>query len=159
VSFAAITLCVASRRIIPKANVYFVMIQTGNVWIHPRTTCLDMSTLRIRGAIPPLPQYVFMAWCLVKHRHSLIFYLLTISLPIPKQNVATYHPPTISNVRQGSLRCVQNQVIRISQNISSGHEKDDDKQTVRHNSRHGPISPHANEEMYKSCTYSAASWA
>jgi hypothetical protein len=22
----------------------------------------------MRGAIPPLPQYVFMAWCLVKHR-------------------------------------------------------------------------------------------
>jgi hypothetical protein len=24
--------------------------------------------LRMCGAIPPLPQYVFMAWCLVKHR-------------------------------------------------------------------------------------------
>jgi hypothetical protein len=23
---------------------------------------------RMRGAIPPLPHYVFMAWCLVKHR-------------------------------------------------------------------------------------------
>jgi hypothetical protein len=23
----------------------------------------------MRGAIPSLPQYVFMAWCLVKHRH------------------------------------------------------------------------------------------
>jgi hypothetical protein len=29
----------------------------------------------MRGAIPPLPQYVFMAWCLVKHRDN-IFYLL-----------------------------------------------------------------------------------
>jgi hypothetical protein len=22
----------------------------------------------MRGAVPPLPQYVFMAWCLVQHR-------------------------------------------------------------------------------------------
>jgi hypothetical protein len=27
----------------------------------------------MRGAIPPLPQYVFMAWCLVKHRDSFTF--------------------------------------------------------------------------------------
>jgi hypothetical protein len=25
------------------------------------------------GAIPPLPQYVFMAWCLVKHRDKFTF--------------------------------------------------------------------------------------
>jgi hypothetical protein len=30
---------------------------------------------RMRGAIPPLPQYVFMAWCLVKHRDNFTFYL------------------------------------------------------------------------------------
>jgi hypothetical protein len=28
----------------------------------------------MRGAIPPLPQYTFMAWCLVKHRDSFIFF-------------------------------------------------------------------------------------
>jgi hypothetical protein len=28
---------------------------------------------RMRGAIPPLHQYVFMAWCLVKHRDNFIF--------------------------------------------------------------------------------------
>jgi hypothetical protein len=28
----------------------------------------------MRGAIPPLPQYVFMAWCLVKHRNNFAFY-------------------------------------------------------------------------------------
>jgi hypothetical protein len=27
------------------------------------------------GAIPPLPQYVFMAWCLVKHRDNFTFTL------------------------------------------------------------------------------------
>jgi len=24
-------------------------------------------------AIPPLPQYAFMAWCLVKHKHNFTF--------------------------------------------------------------------------------------
>jgi len=35
VSFAAITLCVASQRVfIAAAVVYFVMTQCGNFWIH-----------------------------------------------------------------------------------------------------------------------------
>jgi len=29
----------------------------------------------MRGGIPPLPQYVFMAWCLVKHRETLPYLL------------------------------------------------------------------------------------
>jgi len=29
------------------------------------------------GAIPPLPQYFFMAWCLVKHRNYFTFTLET----------------------------------------------------------------------------------
>jgi hypothetical protein len=29
----------------------------------------------MRGAIHPLPQYAFMAWCLVKHRDNFAFYL------------------------------------------------------------------------------------
>jgi hypothetical protein len=29
----------------------------------------------MRGSVPPLPQYVFMAWCLVKHRDNFTFYL------------------------------------------------------------------------------------
>jgi hypothetical protein len=28
---------------------------------------------RMCGAIPPLPQYVFMVWCLVKHRGNFTF--------------------------------------------------------------------------------------
>jgi hypothetical protein len=27
----------------------------------------------MRGAIPPLPQYVFIAWCSVKHRNNFTF--------------------------------------------------------------------------------------
>jgi hypothetical protein len=32
----------------------------------------------MRGAIPPLSQYVFMAWCLVKHRDNFTLPLLTL---------------------------------------------------------------------------------
>jgi hypothetical protein len=35
VSFAIVTLCVASQWVIPKVSVYFVMTQSGNFWIHP----------------------------------------------------------------------------------------------------------------------------
>jgi hypothetical protein len=28
----------------------------------------------MRGGISPLPRYVFMAWCLVKHRDNFTFY-------------------------------------------------------------------------------------
>jgi hypothetical protein len=28
---------------------------------------------KMLGAIPPLPQYIFMAWCLVKHREKFTF--------------------------------------------------------------------------------------
>jgi hypothetical protein len=31
---------------------------------------------RMRGAIPPLPQYIFMLWCLVTHKENFAFYLL-----------------------------------------------------------------------------------
>jgi hypothetical protein len=34
----------------------------------------------MRGAIPPLPQYVFMAWCLVEHRDNFTFYLKQLEL-------------------------------------------------------------------------------
>jgi glycosylphosphatidylinositol transamidase (GPIT) subunit GPI8 len=30
----------------------------------------------MRGAIPPIPQYVFMAWFLVKYRDKFTFYLI-----------------------------------------------------------------------------------
>jgi hypothetical protein len=32
-----------------------------------------MPKPRMLGAISPLPQYVFMAWCLVKHRDNFTF--------------------------------------------------------------------------------------
>jgi hypothetical protein len=35
-SFAAITLYVASQRVFIVVSVYFVMTQSGNFWIHPR---------------------------------------------------------------------------------------------------------------------------
>jgi hypothetical protein len=38
VSFAAITLCVASQPVFIVIVVYFVMTQSGNFLIHPRTS-------------------------------------------------------------------------------------------------------------------------
>jgi hypothetical protein len=36
------------------------------------------------GAIPPLPQYDFMAWCLVQHRDNFTF---NFTLPLPFTNL------------------------------------------------------------------------
>jgi hypothetical protein len=41
-------------------------------WNSP-LTCTYCRGQRMRGAIPPLPQYAFMAWCLVKHRDNFTF--------------------------------------------------------------------------------------
>jgi hypothetical protein len=41
VSFAAITLCVASQRMFIVVSVYFVMTQSGNFWVHPRRLPTD----------------------------------------------------------------------------------------------------------------------
>jgi hypothetical protein len=44
----------------------------------------------MRGAIPPLPEYVFMAWCLLKHRDNFIFTIffkiLLFVLPLMLEN-------------------------------------------------------------------------
>jgi hypothetical protein len=49
----------------------------------PRSDHL-VPRLRMRGAIPPLPQYVFMAWCLVKHRDNFTLPLSLLKLgPVP----------------------------------------------------------------------------
>jgi hypothetical protein len=46
VSFAAITFCVASQRVIPKVSIYFVMTQSGNFWIHPRMLFMFSSIIQ-----------------------------------------------------------------------------------------------------------------
>jgi hypothetical protein len=91
VSFAAITLCVASQRVyfVVVVVVYFVIDSVRKLLDIPsyacvprrRQVCLSsvlnqthayiktdvlISRLIMRGDITPLPQYVFMPWCLVK---------------------------------------------------------------------------------------------
>jgi hypothetical protein len=34
----------------------------------------------MRGAIPPLPQYVFMVWCLVKHRDNFTLMMMMMMM-------------------------------------------------------------------------------
>jgi hypothetical protein len=43
----------------------------------------------MRGAISPLPLYVFMAWCLVKHRDNFTFYLMSCHR-IAGQNLSVF---------------------------------------------------------------------
>jgi hypothetical protein len=45
----------------------------------------------MRGAIPPLPQYVFMAWCLGKHRDSFTSLPLCKSKYIVVADVPKHH--------------------------------------------------------------------
>jgi hypothetical protein len=44
-----------------------------------------LNVLIMRGAITPLPQYVFMAWCLVKKRDNFAFTLYIIALMMGKE--------------------------------------------------------------------------
>jgi hypothetical protein len=43
VSFAAISLCVASQRVIPKVSVYFVRTESGNFRIHTPTNLTQLN--------------------------------------------------------------------------------------------------------------------
>jgi hypothetical protein len=62
---------------------YFPKIHSNIIFTHtPRfserklTTHLHLPpTLVMRDSIPPLPQYIFMAWCLVKQRNNFTFTL------------------------------------------------------------------------------------
>jgi hypothetical protein len=49
VSFAAIILCVTSQRVFIVAVVYFVMTQSGNVWIHPRMWVIYLCTVILKA--------------------------------------------------------------------------------------------------------------
>jgi hypothetical protein len=52
------------------------------------TTHLDLvPRSRMRGATSPLPQYVFMAWCLVKYRDNFTF---TFTLAQPPHKLLVY---------------------------------------------------------------------
>jgi hypothetical protein len=66
------------------------------------------------GAIPPLPQYIFMAWCLVKHRDNFTFtfgpYLLPCCMGPCRHDLARVR---VADGRDGLLIC------RIAHNISN----------------------------------------
>jgi len=53
---------------------------------------------RMRGAMPPLTQYVFMAWCLVKHRDNFtLLYLYVINTE------DSFRPSSMSCGRKGKM--------------------------------------------------------
>jgi hypothetical protein len=47
--------------------------KAAGAWSWPLTS-IQCRGQRIRGAIPPVPKYVFMAWCLVEHRDNFTFH-------------------------------------------------------------------------------------
>jgi hypothetical protein len=49
VSFAAITLYVASQRVIPKVSVYLVIVQSGNFGIQPRNAPSRNLSVEAKG--------------------------------------------------------------------------------------------------------------
>jgi hypothetical protein len=65
---------VKSIRVIKKVRKIYIK---SMLWGVKLTTHLHLEPRsRMRGAIPPLPQNVFMAWCLVKHRDNFTILLL-----------------------------------------------------------------------------------
>jgi hypothetical protein len=51
--------------------------KTAGAWSWPLTSIYTRGQ-RMSGAMPPLPQYAFMAWCLVKYRDNFTFYLYNV---------------------------------------------------------------------------------
>jgi hypothetical protein len=85
VSFAAITLCVASQRVFIIV-VYFVMTQSGNFWIHPH-----IST----------PSYILKAF-LIKHSDNSAFYTHHVTRPYSESWRWTQGPSGQSYMYQNS---------------------------------------------------------
>jgi hypothetical protein len=55
----------------------------------------------MRRAIPPLPQYVFMAWCLIKHRDNFTFYgsgRLSFNIAVQATVFSLLHELSMSHV-------------------------------------------------------------
>jgi len=50
--------------------------------------------------MPPLPQYIFMMWCLVKHRDNFTFYLLWKEAVSGLLYVLTQHLPEVWRMHQ-----------------------------------------------------------
>jgi hypothetical protein len=68
----------------------------------------------MRGAIPPLPQCVFKAWCLVKHMDNFIFYMyLSKETYRPITTELTSRSRDVTKIRRGdedfkfsAVRCI-----------------------------------------------------
>jgi hypothetical protein len=45
----------------------------------------------MRGAIPPLPKYAFVAWCLVKHRDSKMFRTTIVLISVEAGIAGDFH--------------------------------------------------------------------
>jgi hypothetical protein len=55
----------------------------------------------MNGAIPPLPQHVFMAWCLVKHRDNFTFTFICLGL------IGVYNLYRVYGCLRNRLDCIK----------------------------------------------------
>jgi hypothetical protein len=80
-----------------EAHPTFCPVGTGGSFLGVKLTThlILVSLLRMLGVVPPLHRYVFMAWCLVKHKRK--FYLFQV-LSVNIQN-------EVWNRRQNTLFC------------------------------------------------------
>jgi hypothetical protein len=82
VSFAAITLCVASQRVFVFVIVYFVMTQSGNFWIHHRilrNTLYGSYSSSILASLPSLTLFYKQ-----KRQRALQTVVFQLALNLPK---------------------------------------------------------------------------
>jgi hypothetical protein len=69
------------------------------------------SKLKMRGAIPQLPQYAFMAWCLVKHRDNFTFTFYVKKLP--KQQFLKHECPYSSFCLDTPFACKMSTTVSL----------------------------------------------
>jgi hypothetical protein len=93
VSFAAITLCVASQRMFIVVSKYFFMIQSGNFWIHPRMKLSHFGSVRIEVKFYPF---------LTEH-HARKTYWGSGGVALRILNIGTGRRPVVSSTPPAAL--------------------------------------------------------
>jgi len=71
--------------------------KTAGAWSWPLTSSWSRDQ-RMRGAILPLPQYVFLVWCIVKHRDKFTFKAFSVMVMNTHAFHAIWRVRNFSNV-------------------------------------------------------------
>jgi hypothetical protein len=75
------------------------------------------------GAVPPLPQYVSMAWCLVKHRDNFTFLPLSVSYKytgvLAIKQFREFHSLGLFKVKRGPCHHSMDRLLYVEQTAST----------------------------------------